>query len=383
MIAPHGGKLVDRMAHESERGAWYERSKDFPKVCLDQDQLMELENIAVGLYSPLDGFMDERTYRSVLEDMRLPNGLPWSLPVILGVGGEQAGKLARCDMVTLADHRGISHAVLKLAEIYKPDKRMEARGVYLTEDEAHPGVSALYARGEYLLAGEVLMFRRILYGDFQGYRLDPCDIRRIIFEKGWNTVTGFQTRNPIHRAHEYIQKCALEITDGLLINPLVGRTKAGDIPAELRMESYEALIESYYPAGRILLAVFPAPMRYAGPREAVFHAVCRKNYGCTHFVVGRDHAGVGGYYGPYDAQRIFGCFSKEELGIQPLFFEHTFYCYKCGNMASPKTCPHGAEDRLNLSGTKVREMLNKGIELPAEFTRPEVARVLKKGCRRR
>ncbi|MDZ4278998.1 MAG: sulfate adenylyltransferase [Dehalococcoidia bacterium] len=374
-IPPHGGRLITREAPEAERAALQERARSLPAVRLTARDLSDLELLAVGALSPLEGFMTRDQYQSTVRDMHLPNGLPWSMPITLAATREEAASLSDGRQVALADPSGEPLALLDLEERYDYDTATEAQAVIRTTEDAHPGVAALYAQSEVLLGGRVTLFRHPPV-QFAGHRLTPAQTRAAFAERGWHTVVGFQTRNPVHRAHEYIQKCALEIVDGLLLHPLVGETKGDDIPAGVRMRCYEVLLDGYYPKDRVLLSVLPAAMRYAGPREAIFHAIVRKNYGCSHFIVGRDHAGVGSYYGTYDAQTIFDEFDPAKLGITPLFFEHTFYCRACQSMVSSKTCPHDPEERVVFSGTRVREMLAAGEAPPPEFTRPEVAAVL-------
>ena len=382
LIAPHGGRLAVREVTGDDAASLAERARSLPTLTLSSRTLSDLELLAIGAASPLEGFMTREQYASVVNEMHLPGGLPWSLPITLAVSREEAAALKDGSQVALADASGEPLAVLDLEERFDYDKAAEADKVYRTTDEAHPGVAALYAQGDVLLAGRVSVFRRPP-APFAEHRLTPAETRTAFVERGWRTVVGFQTRNPVHRAHEYIQKCALEIVDGLLLHPLVGDTKDDDIPADVRMRCYQVLLDGYYPKDRVVLSVLPAAMRYAGPREAIFHAIVRKNYGCSHFIVGRDHAGVGSYYGTYDAQLIFGEFAPEALGMTPLFFEHTFFCRACGSMVSSKTCPHDANQRVTFSGTKVREMLLAGETPPAEFTRPEVAQVLIESMRAR
>lgn len=381
-IAPHGGVLVDRRIAQEKREERLKEAEGLPRVTLGARNISDLEMISTGVFSPLTGFMVKRDYESVVEDMHLANGLPWSLPITLSANQQELDGVREGADVALADANGRVVASMLVEEIYSYDKEREAREVYRTTEEKHPGVANLYKQGDLLLGGEItLLVDEPNTRPFPEQYYEPHELRAIFREKGWKRVVGFQTRNPVHRAHEYIQKSALETVDGLLLNPLVGETKADDIPAAVRMRSYKTLLERYYPKNRTVLAVFPAAMRYAGPREAVFHSLCRKNYGCTHFIVGRDHAGVGSYYGTYDAQHIFNEFDPDELGITPLFFEHAFFCLNCGGMATTKTCPHDTDAHVFFSGTKVRGMLARGEYPPPEFSRPEVVEVLIEGLK--
>ena len=382
-IAPHGGKLVDLLVTGSEAEALSHEVEHLPRVVVNDRELSDLEMLAVGALSPLTGFASKADYDSVLDSMHLANGLAWTIPVTLSLDEEAVKRIGGASSVSLEGEGTEPLAVLRVDEVFRRDREREAVAVFGTEDLDHPGVRALHDAGDYCLAGSIQVLRLPPHEDFVEYRLTPAETRAEFERRGWRTVVGFQTRNPIHRAHEYLQKCALEITDGLLVHPLVGATKGDDVPAEVRMRCYEVLFEGYYPKDRAMVSVFPAAMRYAGPKEAIWHAIARKNYGCTHFVIGRDHAGVGSYYGTYDAQQIFERFDPDELGITPLMFEHSFWCNRCEGMASPKTCPHGEEDRVSLSGTKVREMLRAGERPPPEFSRPEVADILIEAMRDR
>jgi sulfate adenylyltransferase len=372
-IAPHGGQLVNRIATAAQKEEFLSKADYLPRVQLDERAVSDLEMISIGAFSPLTGFMNQADYDGVVADMHLADGVAWSIPVTLPVSTTVAASLEVGSLIRLDNSQGNYIGVLQLTEKYTYDKKREAVNVYRTDDRNHPGVKVVYEQGDVNLAGDVWLLQRHPHPLFPNYQIDPNASRQMFAEKGWKTIVGFQTRNPIHRAHEYIQKCAMETVDGLFLHPLVGATKEDDIPADVRMRCYEVLLENHYPQDRVILAINPAAMRYAGPREAIFHALVRKNYGCTHFIVGRDHAGVGDYYGTYDAQHIFSEFQPGELGITPMMFEHAFYCLRTKQMATSKTSPSTPAERVHLSGTKVREMLRRGELPPPEFSRPEVA----------
>jgi sulfate adenylyltransferase len=380
ITAHGGGALADLKVPASERSAVSRHAEGLKTVRLSARDLADLEMLASGAFSPLEGFMGEADYVRSCDAMRLASGVPWSIPITLGVAEDEARALKPGQEVALGSD-GQRLAILKVAEIYRVDRTREAEGVFGTADPAHPGAANVLATPPWCLGGSVVLLNEIPGRTFLEYRLEPRQTRAAFAERGWRKIVAFQTRNPTHRAHEYIQKAALEICDGLLLHPLVGETKGDDVPAAVRMETYKVLLEQYYPHDRAMLSVMPAHMRYGGPREAILHAIIRRNYGCTHFIVGRDHAGVGTYYGTYDAQKIFERFSATEIGITPLMFENTFYCKRCGAMASYKTCPHEDADRLLLSGTKVREMLRRGEAPPPEYTRPEIAAILSRAMR--
>jgi len=380
-IAPHGGHLVNRVATPAQRQEFLDLADKLPRIELTKRSVSDLQMIAIGGFSPLIGFMEQKDYETVVTDMRLANNLPWSVPVTLAVSEEIAESLKEGSWIRLDDPTGKFIGVLELTQKYRYNKAHEVVNVYRTDDVKHPGVKVVYDQGPINLAGPVWLLEREPHPFFPKYQVDPLASRAMFKDKGWKTIVGFQTRNPIHRAHEYIQKCALETVDGLFLHPLVGATKEDDIPADVRMRCYEILLEKYFPTDRVILAINPSAMRYAGPREAIFHALIRKNYGCTHFIVGRDHAGVGDYYGTYDAQYIFQEFEPGELGITPMMFEHAFFCKISQGMATTKTSPSAPDQRIHLSGTKVRELLRSGQLPPPEFSRPEVAAELARAMR--
>ena len=380
-IAPHGGILVDRILRGDGLSEALDSANRQVQVTLSDQNLADLEMIANGGLSPLTGFMGRADYESVVRNMRLADGLPWTLPITLAVSSELANSIKEGDEIALVEAAVSGNrtvGTMQVNEKFSYDKQVEAQNVFRTTEDKHPGVAKLYEQGEILLAGPVwaLQESERALNDFPDLRFTPAQTRAQFAAKGWRRIVGFQTRNPIHRAHEYIQKTALEVVDGLFLHPLVGQTKNDDVPADVRVASYKAILADWYPTSRVVLGVFPAAMRYAGPREAFFHAITRKNYGCTHFIVGRDAAGVGSYYGTYDAHYIFDEFDPIEVGITPLFFEHTFFCKRCGGVVSAKTCPHDSSNHIVLSGTQVREMLSRGEVLPQEFTRPEVSAIL-------
>ena len=372
---PHGGILKARLVG-AERAAELEATLgELPSIELDAWTTSDLELLAGGGLSPLEGFMGSADLLMVRDHMHLASGAAWTLPVLLSVSPEEAAALKVGDAIALRSG-DVALAVLHVTEVFDYDRQRLAQEIYGTLEPAHPGVERTLAQSGWAVAGPVEVLR-LPEAPFQNYRLTPLETRALFAERGWRTMVGFQTRNPVHRAHEYLQKIALEQVDGLLLHPLVGETKGDDISAATRMRCYEVLLEKYYPADRVALAVFPASMRYAGPREAVFHAIVRQNYGCTHFIVGRDHAGVGSYYSSYAAQEIFDRFAPGEIGIAIIRFEHSFFCRDCGQMVTSRTCPHDSSRHLILSGTKVRELLREGKPLPLEFTRAEVAEVLR------
>ncbi len=369
MIAPHGGKLVERLDF-SDRAR--EEAMELPRLSITLDEARDLGNIAHGVFSPLEGYMAREDFEDVLEEGRLANDLPWTIPIVKDVDEKDVEMLLREDEVSLF-YGDMPIATLKVEEIYPYDRKEYAQRVFGTTSIEHPGVANLMNKKEHLVGGKITLVNDAPT-DFPQYKLWPKETRVLFKEKGWKTVVGFQTRNAPHIGHEYVQKTALTFVDGLFINPLIGKKKRGDFKDEVIIAAYEALFKHYYPKNSATLGILETEMRYAGPREAIFHAIMRKNFGCTHFIVGRDHAGVGNFYGPYEAQEIF--YDYPDLGITPLFFRSFFYCKKCGTVVNEKICPHGPEYHVNFSGTKIREMLIKGEKPPEIMMRPEVAEVI-------
>ncbi|MBS7250435.1 MAG: sulfate adenylyltransferase [Candidatus Freyarchaeota archaeon] len=370
MPKPHGGKLVNREIPEREKERFLEQAGELPIININEGLAKDVENIARGVFSPLEGFLLEEDYHSVLDEKRLANDLPWTLPIVLDIPNNFEVRAG--DTITLSYEKG-TLALMHVENMYKYDKREFAQKVYGTLDTKHPGVAKVNQMGERLLGGKIDLITE-METPFSKYNLKPVETRILFKEKGWRTVVGFQTRNAPHLGHEYVQKTALTFVDGVFINPVIGKKKAGDFRDEVILEAYDALIKHYYLKDRAVISILPFEMRYAGPREAIFHAIVRKNFGCTHFIVGRDHAGVGDFYPPYAAQDIFDEFP--DLGIIPLFFKAFYYCKKCGGVVNEKTCPHGEEQHIKFSGTRIREMLIKGQRPPEEMMRPEVADII-------
>lgn len=373
MAAPHGGRLIERVLKGDKKKDAIEKAKSLPLLRLNHDQISDLENIAFGVFSPIEGFLREKDFRSVLNQMRLSNDYPWPIPIVLDVDKKFAAGIREGEDVALLNRKSQLAALLHVEERYRFDREEFAEKVFLTSDNAHPGVAKVKAMKDILLAGKIDLIQESPT-PFDKYKLRPKETRILFKEKGWRTVVGFQTRNTPHIGHEYVQKAALTFTDGLFVNPVIGRKKKGDFKDEVILASYDELIRHYYLKERAVVAILQMEMRYAGPREAIFHAIIRKNFGCTHIIIGRDHAGVGNYYPPYAAQDIFEEFP--DLGIVPLFFKSFYFCKRCNSVVNEKICPHPPSDHVNFSGTKIRELLVKGEIPPPDLMRPEVAEVI-------
>lgn len=377
MLIPHGGKLVNKIATEDEKKEILQKAKHLKNIVIPDRYISDCEMIANGGFSPLNGFMTKDDAEEVIINLHLTSGILWSIPILLPIPENIHKDIKVGDELILRDKYNTAIALMVIEDKFSLDLDIYCKNIFKTTDDNHPGVRVVKQNGNKFIGGEIvrLLNRPKREKIKPTYYLDPLETRKLIEQRKWKSVVAFQTRNPIHRAHEYLIKAAMEPMDGALIHPLVGETKSDDIPADIRMQCYEVLIENYFPKDKVILSVLPASMHYAGPREAVHHMILRKNYGATHMIIGRDHAGVGNYYGTYEAQEFVEQF-KKELEIQPLKFEHTFYCVKCESMASSKTCPHSPEYHLHLSGTKVRAMLREGKKPPKEFTRPEIANIL-------
>ncbi|MCD6244041.1 MAG: sulfate adenylyltransferase [Candidatus Korarchaeota archaeon] len=371
---PHGGKLINRVASKSRLEKVLDEVNEFANISVDESLAVDVENIARGVYSPLEGFMVREDFESSLLNMRLANDIPWTIPIVLDVTREELRGISEGDVILLT-HKNIPLAIMEVEEIYQYDKKEAALRVYGTTSPEHPGVVRIMKGGDLLVGGRITLLKP-LPNPYERYTLWPYETRVLFKERGWKYVVGFQTRNAPHMGHEAVQKTALAIVDGLFINPVIGKKKPGDFKDEVILAAYRTLIDHYFPRNTVVLVILRYEMRYAGPREAIHHAIMRKNFGCTHFIVGRDHAGVGNFYGPYDAQEIFKEFP--DLGVSPLFFREFFFCHKCGGMVNEKTCPHPEGDRVRISGTLIRQILEEGREPPKEIMRPEVARTILK-----
>ncbi|KPJ64122.1 sulfate adenylyltransferase [candidate division WOR-1 bacterium DG_54_3] len=373
LVKPHGGELVDRVLSAEKKAEAQAEIAGMFQMTVSKETVSEIQNIARGVFSPLEGFLNRAELESVVTEGHLASGLAWTIPILLAVEESQAEAITEGQTLALLDETGAPVALLHLEQKYQFDKGKIARGVFGTDDDKHPGVQKLFRLPDLFLAGDVDLLEDIRT-PYEQYNLSPRETRYLFRKRGWDTVVAFQTRNPPHRAHEYIQKCALEICDGLFINPVIGKKKSGDFTDDVILKAYQTLIDDFYPPDRVVMSILPWQMRYAGPKEAIFHAIVRKNFGCTHHIIGRDHAGVGDYYDTYAAHRIFADFP--DLGIQPLFFEHSFYCQACENMATAKTCPHDKSSWLSPSGTKIRAIITEGVQVAPEITRSEIAKVL-------
>ncbi|MFX0170575.1 MAG: sulfate adenylyltransferase [Candidatus Hodarchaeota archaeon] len=372
MVKPHGGRLANRFLSKRPIDKFKDEADEFIKIPINKETHIELENIAIGTFSPLEGYMAQNDFESVLDTNRLPTGLAWTIPIVFDVTEKQA-KLLEKEIELALTYQGEIVALLKVEDIFNPDKKYWAKAVFNTTDIEHPGVSRLYSRNNILLGGTIDLLKRP-EAPFSQYRLTPKETRVLFKAKGWRTIVGFQTRNAPHIGHEYVQKTALTFVDGIFINPVIGKKKTGDFKDEVILKSYQTLIDHYYLKERAVLVTLLTEMRYAGPKEAIFHAIMRKNYGCSHFIIGRDHAGVGNYYPPFAAQDIFEEFP--DLGIVPLFFKSFSRCTKCGSVVNEKICPHSPEFHINFSGTQIRNMLIQGKHPPEEQMRPEVSDII-------
>jgi len=376
-VPPHGGILKPlRVEYDPPQHVVFREAQTLLRVPLSSKEVSDLIMLGIGAFSPLDGFMTRADYEGVLREMRLSTGILWPIPVTVAVSGKIAEKVVDGQNVALVDAQNNVMAVMTVRDVFSYDKQKEAHHVFGTTDKQHPGVRKIYDQGQFYMGGPVEVLSEGDYPDVYSEFARPAEVRRLFENKGWHTVAAFQTRNPMHRSHEYLTKIALEVCDGLFIHPIVGKLKDGDIPAETRMKCYKVLLEHYYPRDRVVLKVCPLEMRYGGPREAVLHAIIRQNFGCSHMIVGRDHAGVGDYYGPFDAQAIFDTLKPGDLHLRPLKLDWTFWCYRCNGIASMKTCPHSRQERLMISGTDLRTMLSEGRKPPKEFSRPEIVEVL-------